>query len=114
MKTAPLSGEVPGNIHWGPDAVDFEELRLQPLGQQQGPVHAEQSFSWPRAVWRQSRFMDFQLGDYQDCKWWLNTPGFSAESQLMSLGKGAFLHALFAFSMGLYIILPPHKSIEVS
>lgn len=30
---------------WDTDPVDFGELRLQPLGQQQVPVHAEQSYS---------------------------------------------------------------------
>ena len=81
--------------------MDFEELRQQPLGQQQAAAQAEQScwpetsLSWPSAVWRESRVMDFQLGDYhQDCKWCLNTAGSSAKKQCLALGKGAFFHAL--------------------
>lgn len=73
-----LSGEVwfclSKNSGQDPDPMDFEELRLQPLGQQQAPAQAEQScwpensLSWPSTVWRESGVTDFQLGDCQNCK----------------------------------------------
>lgn len=99
-----LSGEVwlclSRNTDGGPDPVDSEEL--QPLGQQQAAGTSScRTELQPRAVWWQSRFTSLQLGDYQDCKWCLDTPGSSAECQHLALGKGAFLHALFAFFYGL-------------